>query len=99
LRIFLIASLGSEATSVVGVAMEAKRLIEGAPFDPELAKARGEAFEQAWAIVALRKSDTDISDLRLRLAKAVLANAERCGTDVNALVNIALGVVLPKPAP
>jgi len=79
--------------------MEATKLIEGAPFDPELAKASGEAFEQAWTVVALRRCDTDISDLRLRLARAVLANAERCGTDVNALVKAALADVLPRAEP
>ena len=75
--------------------MEAKRLIEGAPFNPEIAKTCGEAFEQAWAIVVLRKSNTDISDLRVRLADAILRHAERCRSDVDALVRAALTEMLP----
>jgi hypothetical protein len=100
LSAFRIASLRKRPASL-GVAMEAKRLLEGAPFNPELAQACGEAFDQAWAVVALRKgtTGTNISDLRLQLAKAVLANAERCGTDVSALVKAALSVVLPKSEP
>jgi hypothetical protein len=74
--------------------MEAKQLIDGAAFDSETAKACGDAFDQAWAIVVLRKSNTDISDLRVRFADAILRNAKRFGTDVNALVQAALSEVL-----
>jgi hypothetical protein len=44
----------------------------------------------------LRKGnlDTDISELSIPLAKAVLANAEHYGTDVNALVKAALSAIL-----
>jgi hypothetical protein len=85
-----------------GAVMQAKRLIESAPFDPVQAKATGEAFDQAWAIVALRvlpQADVDINVLRLRLADAILRNAERCGSDVNALINAALGLLLPRAEP
>ena len=75
--------------------MEARRIVEGAPFNPGLAKACGEAFDQAWAVVVLRKANGDISELRLRLAKAVLVNAERCGPDVNALVKAVRASIFP----
>jgi hypothetical protein len=51
--------------------MEAKRLLESAaPHDPILAKALAEAFEEAWAIIALRvlpEAHVDIHTLRFRL--------------------------------
>jgi hypothetical protein len=78
--------------------MEARRLIDGAPFNPELAKACGEAFDQAWVVVALRvlgAPEARVASLRMNLARAVLANAERCGT-VDALIQAALSEVLPK---
>ena len=74
--------------------MEARRLIDGAGFDSETAKACGEAFDQAWAAIVLRKAHTDISKLRLPLAHAILRSAERCGADVNALVQAAMSEVL-----
>jgi hypothetical protein len=63
------ASLGGENISLWEAAMEAKRLIDGAGFDSETAKACGEAFEQAWAVIVLRKY---ISKLRVRLADVIL---------------------------
>ena len=85
--------------SLWGAAMEARRLIDGAGFDSETAMACGDAFDQAWAIVVLRRSNTDITALRLRLADAILRNAKRCGTDVNALVQAALSEVLTRAEP
>jgi hypothetical protein len=79
--------------------MEARRLIDGAGFDSETAKACGEAFDQAWAVIVLRKADTDISKLRVPLADAILRNAKRCGADVNALVQAALSEVLTRAEP
>jgi hypothetical protein len=80
--------------------MEAKRLLESAaPHDPTLAKAMAEAFEEAWAIIALRvlpEAHLDIHTLRFRLVHAVVANAERCGADVPAIVNAAVLDVLPQ---
>ena len=74
--------------------MEAKRLIEGAPFDPELAKACAEAFGKASDVVALRKGHADLGALRMRMAHAVLTKAQQCGADVDALFKVALNAVL-----
>jgi len=52
--------------------MEAKRLLESAaPHDPILAKALADAFEEAWAIIALRvlpEAHVDIHTLPLPLS-------------------------------
>ena len=83
--------------------MEAKRLLESAaPHDPVLAQALADAFEEAWAIIALRvlpQAHLDIHTLRSRLVHAVLANAKRCGADVPALVRAAVADVLPRAQP
>jgi hypothetical protein len=81
-------------------ATEAKRLLESAaPHDPILARALAEAFDEAWAIIALRvlpEAHLDIHTLRFRLVHAVLANAKHCGADVPALVSAAVSDVLPQ---
>jgi hypothetical protein len=77
--------------------MEAKRLIEGAPFDPELAKACAEAFGKASDVITLRKGHDDLGALRLRMAQAVLSKAEASGADVDALFKVAINAALCEP--
>jgi len=77
---------------------EARELIEGAAYSPGEVEAMGQAFDDAWVIVALRlggQTDVHIDLLRMSLAHSVLASLQRCGADADALTKAALASVLP----
>ena len=72
------------------------RRIGGAVFGPEALKAMGQAFDLAWAEIAVNfgASLVEVEAARLRLAEAVLSVAAEGSTDVAALKNGALRWIL-----
>ena len=69
-----------------GVTMEAQRLLDAAPFAPEVVKNLKRAFEAAWATVAATTAQDRIDDTRMALAHAIIARAGTGGHDVDALM-------------
>ena len=71
---------------------KARQLIDGASFGPEALKAIGEAFDAAWAEIALNFGDEpgDVEKARLRLAKAMLSIAAEDSREVGVLKRTAL---------
>jgi hypothetical protein len=59
--------------------MEARRLIEKAPYDPSQLEALGEAFDNAWERIAPSVSTRpeDVEAASLQLADAILSFAEK----------------------
>ena len=57
--------------------MRARRLIEGAVFEPEKLRSVQQAFDQAWEIVAptIGTDPAKIEDTRYKIAQAILAAA------------------------
>jgi hypothetical protein len=55
--------------------MEARKLLEGASYGPEMLKIMGQAFDQAWEDIAptFGNDAADREKGRLRLASAILA--------------------------
>jgi len=64
--------------------MEARALIERASYRPEVLKAMGQAFDEAWVQIAgnLGNDTIDAEKARLRLARALLSIAHKDGHDV-----------------
>jgi hypothetical protein len=55
--------------------MRARRIIDGASFDPDVLKIVREAFEDCWHEVSGAFSPDEFDDARMFLAKAVMATA------------------------
>jgi hypothetical protein len=72
--------------------MNARELIEGATYGPEVLKVIGQAFDEAWAQIAGNFGDDspDIEMARLRLANAMLSVADDDSRDAQALKQAAL---------
>ena len=70
--------------------MTARRLIDGASFGPATLKVIGQAFDEAWAVIAGNFGPFQVEDARLRLAEALLSVATEDSTDVTVLMNGAL---------
>jgi hypothetical protein len=71
--------------------MKARKVLEGASYDPATLKALCQAFDAAWAsIEELYYYPAEVETARLKLANSVLAVATLHGTDVDALKNGAL---------
>ena len=75
----------------MGKEMKARKVLEGASFDPDTLKALGQALDAGWASIAhLYGGPLEIESARLRLANSLLAVANLHGRDVEALKNAAL---------
>ena len=72
--------------------MKARQLIDNASFGPDTLKIIGQAFDEAWLVIAGKFStSTAIAEAgRLRLADALLASASKGSRDVEALKRDAL---------
>ena len=70
--------------------MTARRLIDGASFGPATLKVIGQAFDEAWVVIAGNFGPSQVEDARLRLAEALLSVATEDSTDVTVLKNGAL---------
>ena len=78
--------------------MEASKLLDAAPFEPDTVKVLKQAFDEAWARIAPGIVPNRIDDTRLSLAHAIVAHA---GTgdygDCESLKAAALGAVQKHP--
>ena len=77
--------------------MEARRLLEAAPFDPEIVKILQLAFDNSWAIIAPTIAPDRASDTRVSLAHAIVAHAATGGHDPESLEAAALEAVKKHP--
>ena len=75
--------------------MKARRLLEGATFEPETLQAVYRAFDEAWLEIANHFAGDEIEaeQARLRLAHAVLVVAGQDGNDADQLKNDALRIM------
>ena len=75
-----------------GARTNAHGLIDGASFGPEALKAIGEAFDAAWGEIAgnFGNDPTDLEEVRLWLANALLSVAAEDSRDVEVLKRAAL---------
>jgi hypothetical protein len=80
--------------------MKARKLLDGASFDPPTLKVVGAAFDAAWEEFAfnINIDDPVVVEARLALADAVLAVADEESRDVAALKKGALEVLARKCA-
>src|SRR5215471_15918462 len=72
--------------------MKARRLIDGAALGPAALKTIYQAFDEAWAEIALHfgSSQVEIEAARVRLAEAILEIADEDSQDVEALKRAAV---------
>ena len=81
--------------------MKARRLIEGASFDPRELKIISAAFDDAWEKIAptVGSRDTAIEVARLKLANVILSIASSNAiTDAKEMADAALDRMLEAPA-
>jgi hypothetical protein len=79
----------------------ARRLIDGASYGPDVVKALGRAFDEAWQGIAgnFGNDQQIVEAARLRLANALLSAAGEDTTDVEALKTAALLIMSRSYAP
>ena len=70
--------------------MKARQLIDGTSYRPETLKVIGNAFDEAWLVIAGNFSSDTAQAARLRLANAILSVACEDSCDVDALKRGAL---------
>jgi hypothetical protein len=70
--------------------MEAHRLLDAAPFEPEMIKVLQHAFDVAWSNLAPMVDPPAVEDTRLSLAHAIIAHAGGGQTDGGLLAAAAL---------
>ena len=61
--------------------MEARKLLDAAPFKPDIIKALKQAFDEAWASIVHSIDPTTVENARLSLAHAIVAHAGLLGTE------------------
>ncbi len=78
--------------------MEARKLLEVAPFAPETVKVLKQAFDEAWASMGPSVAPDRVDDTRLSLAHAIVAHAGAGGdSDCETLKAAALEAVQRHP--
>lgn len=79
--------------AAVGDDMEARKLLEAAPFGPSAIEALKQTFDEAWGSIAASIEPAFVENTRLSLAHAIIAHAAVHGfADLSALKAAALGV-------
>jgi hypothetical protein len=73
--------------------MEAQRLLDAAPFPPDIVKVLKQALEGAWASIAPTIAPDRVDDTRMSLAHAVIAHAAVGDHDLKSLIASALDAV------
>jgi hypothetical protein len=68
-----------------GVAMRARRIIEGSAFGPEVIRTASEAFEAAWNEIADRIDPGSHEEAREALATAIIAATREDSSDAEVL--------------
>ena len=69
----------------MGKAMEATRLLDAAPFAPDIVKVLKQAFDQAWTSISPTTPPDRAGDTRLSLAHVIVAHAGMGEVDCEAL--------------
>ena len=77
--------------------MEAQKLLDAAPFDPDVVKTLQRAFDEAWARIRSTIPTDRVNDTRLSLAHALVAHAANGERDRAALKVAALEAVQKNP--
>jgi hypothetical protein len=77
--------------------MEAQRLLDRAPYAPEVIDLLKLAFNEAWASIAPTTTDHMVGDVRLSLAHAIIAHAAKGERDPSALKATAIEAVRKYP--
>jgi hypothetical protein len=79
--------------------MEARKLLNAAPYDPETVEVLKLALDKAWASIASTTTPGLIENTRLSLAHAIVAHARLGEIDLDALIAAALKAVQRHPPP
>jgi hypothetical protein len=79
--------------------MEARKLLDAAPHDPDTVKVLQQALDEAWASIASTTRPDMIENTRLSLAHAIVAHAALGDVDREALIAAALDAVQRHPPP
>jgi hypothetical protein len=77
--------------------MEARKLLDAAPYDSEILNLLKQALDEAWASIASTTRADLIENTRLRLAHAIVAHAGLGEIDRDALILAALEAVQRHP--
>jgi hypothetical protein len=77
--------------------MGAQRLLDAAPFAPDIVKLLKQVFDEAWASIALTTAAERASNTRLSLAHAIVAHAASGERDFDALKTAALEAIQSHP--
>jgi len=77
--------------------MEALKLLDAAPFDPETVKVLKQALDEAWARIGPSIGLDRVDDTRLSLAHAIVAHAGTGDCDRDSLMAAALDAVQKHP--
>jgi hypothetical protein len=77
--------------------MEASKLLDAAPFEPNTVKVLKRAFDEAWARIAPTIVPDRVDDTRLSLAHAIVAHAGMGDWDCESLKVAALDAVQKHP--
>lgn len=78
-------------------AMEARKLLEVAPFGPDTLKVLKRAFDEAWASIGPTIPPDRVDDTRLSLAHAIVAHAGVGDSDCETLKAAAMEAVQKHP--
>jgi hypothetical protein len=77
--------------------MQARKLLDAAPFEPETINVLKQAFDAAWESIAPSISSDRVDDTTLSLAHAVVAHAGTGDWDCESLKQAALQAVQKHP--
>jgi hypothetical protein len=77
--------------------MEAQRLLDGAPFAPDIIRVLKQAFEEAWTKIAPTIVPDRAGDTRVSLAHAIIAHAAAGDHDRDSLKAAALEAIRKHP--
>jgi len=77
--------------------MEAQKLLDAAPFAPDIVKMLKQVFDEAWVCIAPSVQPHRVDDTRLSLAHTIVAHAGSGERDLDALKTAALQSVRKHP--
>ena len=77
--------------------MEAQKLLDAAPYPPEIIKVLKQTLEEAWASISLTVAPDRVDDTRASLAHAIIAHATAGDRDPESLAANALAAVRNHP--
>jgi hypothetical protein len=77
--------------------MQARKLLDAAPFEPETITVLKQAFDAAWESIAPSVTQDRVDDTRLSLAHAIVAHAGTADWDSEGLKQAALEAIQRHP--